>query len=434
VRVERVARTSFLRRVATLIADNEFWLLWVYGAPLLLSSNLPLWLLAGALCAVPFFWLARRSARGSWSVAAPLDVPLALLLLLGLVGVAVSIDPLLSARLYAELFGGVALYFGLLNGLSETEIKKSGQRPISKRFTSALWILIALALVMGLVGALGLRFSEKFLPTQLYPYLPKLDFSIFNPRGFTPNLVAGAIAPVIPLCWFWGWRQSRWRRRALFGIALFLSLVVALTQSRGAIIGLGVSFAFGALWLKPRVGWIVVVLLIGAAALFGVAETNRLVDSSLLDNSTVTAAGRFELWQRALYIAQDFPFTGIGLGTFSQVVPVMYPLFINSPDAPLPHAHNMYLQMAVDYGVGGFVAFIGIVATMFALCIAVLRRTRGTPNELLAAGLVGGYLVFLVHGMLDAVAVSAKVSVVVWMLVAFLAVLYRSVLRDESYG
>lgn len=119
-----MARSSFLRRVATLIADNEFWLLWVYGAPLLLASNLPLWLLLGALCTVPFFWLARRSARGNWSVAAPLDVPLTLLLLLGLVGVAVSIDPLYSARVYAELLGGVALYFGLLNGLSETEIKK----------------------------------------------------------------------------------------------------------------------------------------------------------------------------------------------------------------------------------------------------------------------------------------------------------------------
>lgn len=425
---------ELVRRAATLIADTEFWLLWVYSAPLLISSSIPLWFFIITLCAVPFFWCARRIAYGRWSVATPLDLPVGLLLLLGLVAVGVSIDLSLSARVYAELFGGAALYFGIVNGLrAHGRDDAKAARGISKRFERAVWILIELALAMGLAGALGLRISDKFLPVQIYPYLPKLDFSIFNPRGFTPNIVAGAIAVVIPLCWLWGWRQSRGRRLGLFGISFVLVAVIVLTQSRGAVIGIVVSMAFAALWLKPRMGWLVAVLLLGAVTLFLSLEANHAVDSVVLDASSVTAAGRFELWSRALYIAQDFPFTGIGLGTFSQVVPVMYPLFINSPDAPLPHAHNMYLQMAVDYGVGGFVCFIGMVVTMLAVGMVTLKRTRGAPNELLALGLFAGYIVFLTHGMLDAVVMSTKVSVVMWLLLALLTALYRNTLPGVSH-
>ncbi len=428
-----MTRTLSWRRAATLIADNESWLVWVYGVPLLISSSIPLWLLAGALGTVPLFWFARRIARGQWSVNTPLGLPIGLFLVLGLMAVAVSIDLLLSVRLYAEFVGGAALYFGIVNGLSGSKVENANaSRAEGKRFARVLWVLLAIVLAMGFAGALGLRFSDKFLPVQLYPYLPKFDFSIFNPRGFTPNIVAGAIAPAVPLCWLWGWRQPRAWRVVLYGISFFLLGVIVLTQSRGAVIGIAVSAALIAFWLKPRIGWVIAVLLVGATALFLGMEANRAVDSSP-DDSTVTAAGRFELWSRALYIAQDFPFTGIGLGTFSQVVPVMYPLFINSPDAPIPHAHNMYLQMAVDYGVGGFVAFGGMVLTVLLLGAVTLKRTRAAPSELLVTGLVGGYIVFLAHGMLDAVVVSTKVSVVMWIMVALLTVLYRNTLPGARY-
>ncbi len=429
-----MTRALFWRRAATLIADNEFWLLWLYGAPLLISSSLPFWFFAATLCAIPFFWIARRIARGHWSIATPLDLPLALLLLLGLVAVGISIDIPQSARSYAELVGGAALYFGVVNGLRARESAQvNAARGISKPFTITLYLLIGLALAMGLAGALGLRWPDKFLPAPIYAYLPKFDFSIFNPRGFTPNIVAGALAPIVPLCWLWGWQQTRRRRLTLFGISLTLLTIIVLTQSRGAMIGIVVSVAFSALWLKPRVGWLVAALLIGAVIAFLGVEANRAADFAALDDSTVTAAGRFELWSRALYIAQDFPFTGIGLGAFSQVVPVMYPLFINSPDAPLPHAHNMYLQMAVDYGIGGFVCFIGMTTTMLALGVTTIKRARGTPNALLALGLVAGYIVFLAHGMLDAVFVSSKVSVIIWLLLALLTALYRALSFDASY-
>ncbi len=404
-----------LRRVATLIADSEFWLLWVYGAPLLISSSIPLWLLLGALCSVPLFWLARRGARGAWTVATPLDLPLALWGALGIVAVAVSITPVASLGLYVELLGGMALYYGIVNGATPRHI------------APGIVLLMLLGLGMGALGWSGLRYSDKFgLALWLQNVMPKIDWTIFNPRGFTPNIVAGAVAPIVPVAIAFAFTKTGWRRVGALALAIFLLATVALTQSRGAALGLGVAFGMLALWRFPRAVWLLplVVVLLGGVVL-AVGPT-RVVDFMVLSDSTGSAAGRLELWQRAVYIFQDFPFTGIGLGTFQQVVPVMYPLFINDLAAPLPHAHNMYLQMGVDYGIGGLVAFVGLTTTALLTGWTALRGWRGTPNGALALGLFAGYAVYLVHGLLDAVFVSAKVSVVIWMTLALLTALYRS--------
>ena len=42
---------------------------------------------------------------------------------------------------------------------------------------------------------------------------------------------------------------------------------------------------------------------------------------------------RLEIWSRAIYMLQDFPFTGIGMGAFRQVANLLYPFFLAGPDA-----------------------------------------------------------------------------------------------------
>jgi len=410
----------FSRRAATLVAKNEFWLLWVYGAPLLFAKNLPLYLFFAALATIPLFWLARRIARGNWSVNTPLDAPLAILLLMGLVGVAVSVDAPLSLRVYGELLGGIALYYGIVNGLP------------TARLATGVWAFLALGAAMGLVGWLGMQYLEKFLPLPfVYEYMPRLAFPFLNSSGFTANLVAGALAPVLPVAFVWAWSQTRWKRALALALALFFFGVIVLTQSRGAILGSVVAGAILLLWRAPRLIWLAAVVGAAAAvALFWLGPAN-VAEGLLVSDSTNTAASRLELWQRALYIWQDFPFTGIGLGTFAQVVPVLYPLFLNDPALPIPHAHNLYLQMGVDFGLPGFVAFVGSVTAALCVGISNARRTRGTRAGWLAIGLLAGYAVYLVHGMLDAVTTNSKVSVMLWFLVGLMMVLARAV--DEGH-
>jgi O-antigen ligase len=72
--------------------------------------------------------------------------------------------------------------------------------------------------------------------------------------------------------------------------------------------------------------------------------------------------------------------------------------------------------MGVDYGVPGFVAFIALVTIVLGLGLRTIVRTRHRAEEALAIGLLAGYLVYLVHGFMDAVTFSTKPAIIVWMI------------------
>jgi putative inorganic carbon (HCO3(-)) transporter len=405
--------TETLRRAAARIAANEFWLLWVYGAPLLFASNVPGWLLGGALLTIPVFWAARRVARGAWSAATPADLPLAVLLGAGLVGLAVSNDRATSARTVAELAGGVALYYGIVNGLTPAHVARGAG------------LLLALGLGFAVLGLAGLQVTGKFLSIPfLYELLGRVDLSFLNPRGFTPNIVAGAVLPAVPLAFGWGAAERGGRRLLLLGGGLVMSGVIVVTQSRGALLGLAVALAMLALWRAPRAVRVLAgVVMAGGLVWLAMAGNAALAPA---DDPTGTLRGRVELWERALYVLRDFPFTGIGPGTFEANVLTLYPLFENPPGAPQPHAHNLYLQMGVDYGIGGLMAFLAVVTTTLAAGAAKARGGGGAAFARFAPGLLAGYAAFLTHGLLDAVFVSTKVSVGVWILTGLLMLVRRA--------
>jgi len=115
--------------------------------------------------------------------------------------------------------------------------------------------------------------------------------------------------------------------------------------------------------------------------------------------------GRLEIWSRAIYMIQDFPFTGIGMGSFGEVADTLYPFFSYSAGT-LEHAHNLFLQIAVALGIPGLIGWLIVLGSVGAISWSLYRFGREN-NERLAAGLGAGFLcsqlALIVHGMTDAV-------------------------------
>jgi putative inorganic carbon (HCO3(-)) transporter len=139
----------------------------------------------------------------------------------------------------------------------------------------------------------------------------------------------------------------------------------------------------------------------------------RWLEGGTSDVVLDTFQGRLELWQRALYMVQDVPFTGIGIGQFNPVLQAFYPTFLASPTRIVPHAHNVYLSYAVELGVPGALAFAALVG--LAVWHAV-RAFRSTDIRLSWAGfgLGLGVLSFLIYGLTDAIAPGARAGIVLW--------------------
>ena len=143
-----------------------------------------------------------------------------------------------------------------------------------------------------------------------------------------------------------------------------------------------------------------------------------IANFALVGGAITSVESRFEVWSRAIYMLQDFPYTGIGIGTFPRVAPILYPFFLIGPDADVPHAHNIYLQAGVDFGLPGLIAYVSLWTVLLLSTWQSARRLSESSLYPLAVGLFCGFVAFLVHGLTDAITgQSIKASVIVWGLI-----------------
>jgi putative inorganic carbon (HCO3(-)) transporter len=296
---------------------------------------------------------------------------------------------------------------------------------------------------------LGTSWLEKSgLLSEITTRLPRLIGGLPGAvEGFHPNQVAGALLWVIPPAMTLSvglWRQSELRRwGALAGLASAGMIgVCVLTQSRSAWFGLAVACLGIAAVVKPRARWALAafsVVLIVAVVVVGIGSRATDVNAPGVVNATVGVLNwnfRFEIWRVALQGIMDFPFTGMGIGAFREVARYLYAPAI-SPGFDIAHAHNEFLQAALDLGLLGLAAFTALYVAAFSLLRAAWRVAAGSTSadvrlpfsaptlRSLLLGLGGGLLAHLIYGLTDAVALGAKPGIIFWMLLGLIAGLYR---------
>jgi hypothetical protein len=144
----------------------------------------------------------------------------------------------------------------------------------------------------------------------------------------------------------------------------------------------------------------------------------------------ITLAGRVEIWSRALYAVQDFPFTGCGLGTFRRVVRILYPLFRIPSTTDIAHAHNIFLQTALDLGLPGLIAYLALLGIAGTICWHCARH-GGPLIRATALGLAAGLVGLHTYGLADALALGSKPGIAFWFALGLIAALPR-VLPEEK--
>ena len=446
------------------------WLVTGAAAPLLLFPTLrPTWT-ATALGVLALWWLLRWVLRREpWPVT-PFNGALLLFTLMVFIGFGVSLFTDLAIPKVAGLILGLAAFRAITFAVG------SGR---SLRPALALFVLLGLGILV--VGVLGAEWGKKvFLMstwTQRIPRLiPKLPES--QAEAVHPNQLAGALALYLPVAvsLVLGWRFSRRLLIGsvflLLGNALFLVLVAGillLTQSRSGWMG-GLAGVVGtlALWgaLLPRSSWrkwvawgvLVVGIAIALVGLtrIGLEGLRRIWEEPAIETPfgpLNTLEFRKEVWRWAWVGIQDFPLTGCGLGTFRRISRILYPFnpAVVSPDYDIAHAHNIFLQTALDLGIPGLVAYLALLMIALALCWRVAlppppsplpspaKRERGGGAaegggggvRALSLGLAAGLIALHVYGLTDALALGSKPAVVFWYTLGLIAALGREEERND---
>jgi putative inorganic carbon (HCO3(-)) transporter len=387
-----VTDLSLIRRIARALAGLEIW-----PVALLVAAGL-VWprLLPAAGVTAAFFWFVRWIAYGRLSARTPGDLAIALLVLTVPVTLWVTAMPEVTLPQVYRLLVGIAFYYALANWCNSTQRLR-----LLVNGTILAAALLALSAPISVQWAIG---KLPFIPTYLYE-----RFTLLLSDTIHPNVMAGCLVILCPIALAWllfGWRKLSWAERLLSILAVLIMLaVIGLTQSRGAWIALGLVIVFLPV-LRWRWGWIGLLLAsglsLGGIYYFGAMRVLDLLASS----STISGIdGRLEIWSRAIYMLQDFPFTGIGMGSFSEVADKLYPFFLASPGS-IPHAHNLFLQIAVDLGIPGLIAWLATLFVVTAAGWQLLRLGRAKGATTIAgigAGLLCSQLALVAHGLTDSV-------------------------------
>jgi putative inorganic carbon (HCO3(-)) transporter len=378
--------------VARRLASIEIWpVALLAGASVISPRALP-WTLGVA----GLFWIIRYLAYGRLSVRSAVDWPVALMALMLPASLWVTALPAITRPAVGYLLMGIALFYAITNWTASP---------------GRLRLLTAGLLLAGFLLALSAPFSGIQPATDKLPFVPNSMYTSLPhvlPDTVHPNVMAGPLAILLPVALallLFAWRQLPWYLRGLAGLAaLAIVLVLILTQSRGGLLALGATLIALAL-LRWRRGWLLLIAAAMAAIIaFRYLGANTVIAQLTTDRTFSGVEGRLMVWSRALSMIRDFPFTGVGMGTFLPVAERLYVLY--DPSGTFTHAHNLFLQVAVDLGFPGLIAWLAILMLAVVGGWWLYRQGRAAGDAWLSglgAGLLCSQVALVTHGLVDAV-------------------------------
>lgn len=339
------------------------------------------------------------------------------------VGFIVSINHTRSLAHIGQLAVGASLFYGLVN----TPHSRLG-----------LWLpiagLILIATGLALAGPLIVTWSSsRFFLEQAYSQLTPVVSESLD-ANILAAILSMSLLLLIALVWRGQFNHQTsskinmllcWPKVFLSFIGLMLFLAQAFTQSRGAAVGLVVGLLALLTLYKRNLLLAVPAVFLGIYLATRVIEVGPLVDLLLSAGPAATGwTGRQEVWTSAMYMLRAMPFTGVGMGTFAEIQSSLFPF---SRGWQPTHAHNLFLQVGVDLGIPGLVAYVGIVTSCLIMAGHAWRAFHSTGEqnlEALAAGVFAALIAMITHGLVDAPLWGTKPSVVAWYFMGLAAMLF----------
>jgi putative inorganic carbon (HCO3(-)) transporter len=383
--------------------------LWVIAIAVLAGM---LW--APALIAAPviaiFYALLRLLVESKLPGPTPADLAILLLALLAIANFFLNASPENTVPALFRLFGCIALYYAIVHWAKTT---------IRLRWLLAVTALAILGLsLLSIFASNWVSYKLYFIPPQVYE-----RFTLLFTDTIHPNVLAGSLIAVFPLALaipLFAFIKSHPIERILYPVILLvISGVLILSQSRSALLALLVIVMI-VLILRSAWFWSLPVLAAAALAIVMLVFSLNEVKIALISEISTAGLGqRLDIWQHVLFLLQDFPLTGVGMGNFPQAFQALYPREMN-PSSLLPHAHNLFLQVGADLGIPGLVIWLSVLfASAWAAWQVFQTGKRWQQPWLMAmgAGLFGCQLAIIFHGMFDSVLwVEVRTAPLVWWL------------------
>lgn len=348
---------------------------------------------------------ARKIRTGTWIPRTLLNVPIFLLLITAIVGLAISPAVELSFNRFYVLLLGISTFWFLHDRIN------LNNRP---RWTV---IVVGCGAMLAMVSFMITDWNTGALLAPL-PFLAQMRVLIVLPGSGVPNMAVGVhprglaalMAIVVPIAASVSLTEIFSRSVRVFSAvtALFCLLLILISQSLAAGLGLAIGF----LLVLAISNWRAA---LGASALsltVLVLGWSLVASPELQDRLLLSFMIRAEIWQASWLALTDTWFTGVGLNAY----PVAMENYSAQPARP--HGHNVALQTVLDQGVLGLVGFVLLFGLVIFGIVKQLESERSISQRTLWLGYLWALAAFLGYGLFDAMVLGHKSALLLWLVLA----------------
>jgi len=400
--MEKLNKTT--AAAATTVSKSKEWdarTLSLLFIPLTLLLFLPPpWFVFGWFV-LPIYYARRWRVAGSPFPKTRANFFILLLMVGVVIGLMTSPARLMGIASAGKWLAGVTAFYVLCDTL-ETE--------------RDLWRATSVLVLLGIGLVLLLPFSVSWSANKVYTLPAFLDWTLRPPgQGTNPNIVGGMLAALAPFALALLFSHRR-REQILGAVALSpIALALLILQARGAWVALVGGLALGAAmfrrWFLPILFLLALALLFLNQQLGGAEALSNVLYGRIGMITGDTTQERVALWTQAVDLIRAHPLTGIGMGAYEFVAPYAPPYSPQAPGLDVPHAHNVFLQVALDTGLVGLVGFVGVLVTAFAAAWRAYRAKIASPLPL---ALFISLAVMILHSLGESVFWQLKAQWLLW--------------------
>ncbi|MBR6729401.1 MAG: O-antigen ligase family protein [Clostridia bacterium] len=260
----------------------------------------------------------------------------------------------------------------------------------------------------------GVSSTQSWVDAEMFKNIKVRVYSTFD----NPNVLGEFLVLLIPVSLAVLWKARTDGQKLVYaGIFAILAACLVFTWSRGAWLGVMLAVALYFIVMDKR--WSLLAMIGICMIPFFLASGSAIAERILSIGNTAdtSTAYRVSIWRAAVTMIQDFWLGGVGSG--SDAFSMIYPKYALAGANYALHSHNLFLQLWVETGITGIVAFLVLMLSFFkkSFSLSVYQNRSGSDAALcLAMGF--GVLGFLFQGLTDNVWYNYKMVLIFWIMLA----------------
>ncbi len=258
---------------------------------------------------------------------------------------------------------------------------------------------------------------------------PNITVRVFGTLD-NPNILAQYLVPGIVLGLALALWKGRLSTRVLFlGLAGVAGASLVYTWTRMGWLSLAVAIAVFLLFYN----WRLLLLAATGTAVAAVLRPDLLSSrlTSILNLSQDSSMFyRIQIWQVAAHMIRDFWFSGVGPG--SAAFQLIYNKYYAVYGMRAYHAHNLYIELLVEYGVFGTLIFLWLLCSYIGYALKrIVRQPRGFA-WMAGVAAMAGMASYLFMGLTEDCWFNFKLVFLFWFLISLTVASVR--LPEEEPG